>query len=85
MKSRDFVFWLQGFFELNEPESDPKGLTPYQVKMIKAHLSLVFQHDADIAAKPHPAPSPAPVGPTAWQTFQPAPNAAQAGPLTYIC
>lgn len=58
MKSRDFAFWLQGFFELTEPDTYPKGLTPYQVRMIKEHLGLVFQHDPDIAAKPHPAPSP---------------------------
>lgn len=50
MKSRDFVFWLQGFFELGGGKD---GLTAEQVDAVKVHLGLVFRHDADIAAKPH--------------------------------
>lgn len=38
MTSRDFVYWLQGFFEIENPES----ITPEQTKMIKNHLNLVF-------------------------------------------
>lgn len=34
-----FAYWLQGFFEL----TDATTLTPEQVKMIKDHLSLVFE------------------------------------------
>ncbi len=49
MKSRDFAFWLQGFFELSGGEQ----ITPEQAKLIKVHLGLVFAHDPDIAAKPH--------------------------------
>ncbi len=45
MTSRDFCFWLQGFFELNG--SDLKKLGPVQVEMIKRHLALVFIHDID--------------------------------------
>ena len=44
MTSNQFVFWLQGFFELsnsNEP------LTVDQVKTIKNHLKLVFLHEID--------------------------------------
>lgn len=52
MKSRDFAFWLQGFFELDDAES--KELSAKQVAVIKQHLSLVFQHDPEIAAKAHP-------------------------------
>jgi hypothetical protein len=37
MTKRDFLFWLQGFFEL----TDAKTLTAKQVKMILAHLALV--------------------------------------------
>src|ERR1700690_700102 len=45
MTSRDFCFWLQGLFELN-PE-DNKSLTENQVRLIKAHLNLVFKHEID--------------------------------------
>jgi hypothetical protein len=43
MKSRDFVYWLQGFFEI----SDIKTLTEHQVKIIRNHLNLVFKHEID--------------------------------------
>lgn len=46
MTSRDFCFWLQGFFELSEVElGEQTTLTISQTKMIKEHLALVFQHD----------------------------------------
>ena len=38
MNTTEFVYWLQGFFEL----SDAKDLTPTQVQVIKDHLALVF-------------------------------------------
>lgn len=40
MLERDFVFWLNGLFEL----SDVKTLDEKQVKIIKEHLALVFEH-----------------------------------------
>lgn len=40
MTSRDFAYWLQGFFEITGTDE----LTPEQVKMIKDHLNLVFYH-----------------------------------------
>jgi hypothetical protein len=43
MTSRDFVYWLQGFFEISETDN----LTEKQVKMVKAHLNLVFKHEID--------------------------------------
>ena len=43
MISRDFVYWLQGLFELANPES----LTKEQTEMIRAHLALVFAHEID--------------------------------------
>lgn len=43
MNSRDFVFWIQGFFEV----ADPKEITPEQVDLIKKHLNLVFKHEID--------------------------------------
>ena len=41
MNERDFVYWLQGFFEL----TDSKKLTEAQVKMIKEHLALVLEKE----------------------------------------
>jgi len=44
MTSRDFCYWLQGFFEL----SDQQGpLTLEQKHMIKNHLAMVFVHEID--------------------------------------
>lgn len=44
MRSDQFVFWLQGFFELSEPN---KALTMEQVQTIKNHLKLVFLYEID--------------------------------------
>lgn len=46
MTSRDFCFWLQGFFELRHA-SEGSGLTTDQSKMIQNHLALVFKHEID--------------------------------------
>lgn len=43
MTSRDFCFWLQGFFELGEE----KILTKEQTELVKQHLQLVFKHEID--------------------------------------
>lgn len=43
MTSRDFAFWLQGFFEV----SKAKELTEEQTNQVKAHLNLVFVHEID--------------------------------------
>jgi len=43
MTSRDFAFWLQGFFEI----SDSKEIKEQQVEIIKKHLNLVFYHEID--------------------------------------
>lgn len=43
MQTRDFCFWLQGFFELQPGET--VAITAEQAVLIKRHLSLVFQHD----------------------------------------
>ncbi len=43
MTSRDFVYWLQGFFEIN----DPQTINKEQTQIIKNHLNLVFHHDID--------------------------------------
>ncbi len=43
MTSRDFCYWLQGFFEI----ADPKSLSKEQIDMIQKHLSMVFKHEID--------------------------------------
>jgi hypothetical protein len=44
MTSKDFCYWLNGFFELSEPN---KSLTTEQVQIIKNHLKLVFLYEID--------------------------------------
>ena len=53
MTSRDFCYWLQGFFEIHgagprppEPH-DIDSLKSYQVDVIKRHLAMVFKHEID--------------------------------------
>lgn len=43
MQSRDFCYWLQGLFELGNPES----LSSDQIQMIRNHLNMVFYHEID--------------------------------------
>lgn len=43
MTSRDFCFWLQGFFEITEEA----GMNVKQADIIKAHLAMVFVHEID--------------------------------------
>jgi hypothetical protein len=48
MKSTEFCYWLQGFFELSEPEAERHmGLGIEQVELIKKHLAMVFKHEID--------------------------------------
>lgn len=52
MTSREFCYWLQGFFEISEAGLPAnvkvdKGLTSERVETIKRHLALVFKHEID--------------------------------------
>lgn len=53
MTSRDFCYWLQGFFEVAHsgpvpPEPAARyNLSDYQVEMIRNHLAMVFKHEID--------------------------------------
>lgn len=49
MTSRDFCYWLQGFFEISEHNNDPEKitLTKEQVESIKKHLNMAFRHEID--------------------------------------
>lgn len=83
MNSRDFCFWLQGLFELGNPEA----LDRSQVDAIKAHLALVFKHDIGTDGKcDHAAPAPTRVTKPAF----PYPHGVVGttlpdGPATLIC
>lgn len=44
MTSRDFVYWLQGFLEIN---GEPTVLSIKQVQIIQNHLNMVFKHEID--------------------------------------
>ncbi len=48
MTSRDFCYWLQGYFEM----TDPTGLTLAQTDVVRKHLALVFKHEIDPSAGP---------------------------------
>lgn len=43
MKAENFVYWLNGLFEL----TDTKTLDEKQTDLIKRHLNLVFKHEID--------------------------------------
>lgn len=55
MNSRDFVYWLQGYFELEESQHkldindipEPQPLNQMQVRIIRNHLNMVFKHEID--------------------------------------
>jgi hypothetical protein len=63
MQSRDFCFWLQGFFELNDKTAP---INARQAALISRHLNLVFAHEGQTllrepAKTPEPLPTPVPV------------------------
>jgi len=60
MQSRDFCFWLQGFFELSETAGP---VSADQAALIGRHLDLVFAHKdfSSLRERPAEAPSPPPV------------------------
>jgi uncharacterized protein YfkK (UPF0435 family) len=43
MTSRDFAYWLQGYFEL----TNPIEINEKETELIKRHLNLVFKHEID--------------------------------------
>jgi hypothetical protein len=48
MKSTEFCYWLQGYFELRRGEAQSgMSLTHEQVEIIERHLALVFKHEID--------------------------------------
>lgn len=50
MRARDFVYWLQGWLELEGVKlkpGDEVALTGDQVRVVRNHLALVFKHEID--------------------------------------
>lgn len=49
MTSRDFCYWLQGYFEISEAESPGGAFTvsATAVSCIRNHLAMVFKHEID--------------------------------------
>jgi len=47
MRSRDFCYWLQGYFELARSEGGDPVITPKRQKAIEDHLNMVFKHEID--------------------------------------
>ena len=41
MTAEQFTYWLQGYFEIN----DPDRISPMETKIIKDHLALVFKKE----------------------------------------
>jgi hypothetical protein len=41
MTPENFIYWIQGFFEIQ----DPKNITEQQVQIIKDHIALVLKKD----------------------------------------
>ncbi len=44
MTSRDFCYWMQGYFEINGADA---MMTSEQAACIRKHLALVFVHEID--------------------------------------
>lgn len=49
MTSRDFCYWLQGYFEIMgaAPDDMVGNLCEKRVETIKNHLAMVFKHEID--------------------------------------
>lgn len=51
MTSRDFCYWLQGYFEIEANQPRPPEfadrLNSEQIKSIRNHLAMVFKHEID--------------------------------------
>jgi hypothetical protein len=49
--SREFCYWLQGYFEIKDAHrktvTESPGMDGEQVQMIQRHLALVFKHEID--------------------------------------
>jgi len=51
MNSRDFCYWLQGWFEINKTIDHRDGASKETLEMIEKHLGYVFT-TGDLSQKP---------------------------------
>lgn len=51
MNSRDFCFWLQGWFEVQFGNS-AASMDASQAEIVRKHLALVFKHEIDPSQGP---------------------------------
>lgn len=54
MKTTEFCYWLQGYFEIHG-EGGKLSMNEKQVQIIRNHLNLVFKHDIDPSYPGNPA------------------------------
>lgn len=51
MTAREFCYWLQGYFEIENNQPRPaeftESLNSEQLRMIRNHLAMVFKHEID--------------------------------------
>lgn len=49
MTSKEFCYWLQGFFEIgcNHVPNSKLELSESQIQIIRDHLNMVFKHEID--------------------------------------
>ncbi len=52
MTSRDFCYWLQGYFEIRKADGVSVEPTPEMLETIEKHLALVFNHEIDPSMGP---------------------------------
>jgi hypothetical protein len=65
MQSRDFCYWLQGFFELS---GDDATISAEQAAMIRRHLDMVVHSDLTFPSRQPQARKPETPGPARPQT-----------------
>lgn len=85
MTSRDFVYWLQGFAEINSEDMDGSAPTAKQWQVIKNHLNLVFKHEIYPSMPDPDGKLQAVHDNTINQIKQTFPYATNIRPITYRC
>jgi hypothetical protein len=71
MTPENFVYWLQGFFEIT---GEVKELTPEQIKMIKDHLGYVFARPQTLVPGVYPSLGQVQPGPGVMRLGDPFPE-----------
>ena len=56
MNATEFVYWLQGYFEISQHSNEPQTLNEKQIEEIKNHLKLVLTKVTPDLRKPDSLP-----------------------------